>query len=421
MSETPDWLTAWQKGQDALLENQTKMAEAFQQAMMAGKAPHGDGDGGDGGDDDDGEGDKARQPDWATQQAAMMEQWSKMWQAATQAPATPEAPGPSAWMKFPWMQAAANPAAFAAAQNPFQAWQNPSAPTGMAAMAAMNPFLTGNVPLGGFPGAGASTPGIGFPGVGFPGVGFPGVGTPGSNFQGFGFPAATGAPQTSAWTDFLGNLAAGNPFVGTAMAGNPQDWMALMPNWASQPGAAEAFTAMKAMSIPAWWSADMPQSFKSWLDKVAAGPQFADMPNLQAQNAQAWRELLDYQQAVAHLSGIMSRAWEQAYHRFAESYLDQDWQAVDPNKALQDWIKIANTALLEAQRSPEFLDAQRDLMRAGLTLKQRQHKQAEDWCKQVNIPARSEVDDLIDVVHRLRQQLAELRNEINSLKGRKRS
>ncbi len=421
MSETPDWLNAWQKSQDALLENQTKMAEAFQQVMLKGKAPHidggGSGSGGSGGDSDEGgaDSDSGGQADWSAQQAAMMEQWRQFWQTAANAAGGQGMPEATSWVQNPWTQnpwtqnpwtqnpmpsAGANPAAFgfgaAPQSNPFQAWQNPNAPAGMAAMAAMNPFMTGHAPMGGFPGAGAGMPGM-------------------------GFPAFTGAPQASAWTDFLGNLAAGNPFVGTAMAGTPQDWMAMVPDWANQPGMAEAFAAMKAMSFPAWWSADMPQNFKEWLDKVATGPQLADMPNPQAQNARAWKELLDYQQAVAHLSGIMSRAWEQAYHRFSESYLDQDAQEVDPNQALQDWIKIANTALLEAQRSPEFLDAQRDLMRAGLTIKQRQHKQADDWCKQVNIPARSEVDDLIEVVHSLRQQLADLRNEMNSLKGRKRS
>lgn len=396
MSETPDWLTAWQKGQDALLENQAKMAEAFQQAMMVGKAPHGDGggSGGDDGDDEGGKGDKSGQQAWAEQQAAMMDQWSKMWQAA--APAGSAMPGmgfgmaPNMGMANMGMPNMGFPAGFAPQAFANSAFANPALGAAQA-MAGMNPFSAA------FQG-GAAMPG-----------GFPG------GFQGFATPTA------NAWSDFLGNLASGNPFVGTAMAGNPQDWMALMPNVANQAGMPEAFAAIKALNLPAWWNTNMPQDFKQWLDKVATGPQFADMPNVQAGAARSWKELLYYQQAVAALSAIMSRAWETAYHRFAEAYGDSDWSKVDPDKALQDWIKTANTALLEVQRSEEFLDAQRDLMRAGLTLKQRQHEQSEAWCKQANIPSRSEVDDLIDLVHRLRQQLAETRNEVNALKGRKRS
>lgn len=389
MSETPDWMTAWQKGQDAFLDNQTKMAEAFQAAMAQSLKPQATSEAAaDSGD---------ARASWADQQAAMMQQWAKMWQAAGSAgAATPN-------------------------------------------MAMPNLAMGGATPMGfGMPGFApqAFVPqGFGAPGFGAPGFGAPGFGATqamaGMNpfnaaLQGAGgfpgmLPAGFATPSANGWSDFLSNLASGNPFVGTAMAGNPQDWMALMPEWAAQAGMPEAFAAMKALNLPAWWNADMPQDFKQWLDKVAAGPQFADMPNMQAGAARAWKELLDYQQAVGALSAIMSRAWETAYHRFAEAYAESDWSSVDPDKALQDWIKTANTALLEAQRSDAFLDAQRDLMRAGLTLKQRQHEQSEAWCKQANIPSRSEVDDLIDVVHRLRQQLAETRSELAALKGRKRS
>lgn len=391
MSETPDWMTAWQKGQEAFLDNQTKMAEAFQAAMaqgfkpeaaQAGAAPH--------------EG-----ASWAEQQAAMMQQWAKMWQAAT--PAGGAMPN----MAFAGAMPGAMPTGFSApgfGAPGFGAAQ---------AMAGMNPFNAALQGAAGMPGGF----GAGFPGP-FPGnfqANFPG--NFGGNFAG-AFPGFA-TPSANAWSDFLGNLASGNPFMGTAMAGNPQDWAALMPNWAEQAGMPEAFAAMKALNLPVWWNTNMPQDFKQWLDKVAAGPQFADMPNMQAGAARAWKELLDYQQAVGALSAIMSRAWETAYHRFAEAYAEADCSAIDPDKALQDWIKTANTALLEAQRSEDFLDAQRDLMRAGLTLKQRQHEQSEAWCKQANIPSRTEVDDLIDVVHSLRQQLAETRNELASLKGRK--
>lgn len=157
------------------------------------------------------------------------------------------------------------------------------------------------------------------------------------------------------------------------------------------------------------WPGYMQNQYQAWLKSVSAGPKFADMPNLAALNSKALKEALDYQQASMVFSKLVADGWAKAYSDYVDSYKDQDWSKIDPQKAMDDWVKHANTALLEIQKSEPFLEAQRALLHASLKLKKQQNAQVETWAKQMGMPTRSEVDELIDLVHQLRKEIAELK------------
>ena len=112
---------------------------------------------------------------------------------------------------------------------------------------------------------------------------------------------------------------------------------------------------------------------------------------------------------ISRFSQLIAEGWSQAYSRFLEGYKDQDWSKLDPQAATEDWIKQANKALLEIQSSEPFLEAQRSLLNASLKLKKQQVQQVDAWAKQMGLPTRAEVDELIDIVHDLRKQVAELK------------
>ena len=72
--------------------------------------------------------------------------------------------------------------------------------------------------------------------------------------------------------------------------------------------------------------------------------------------------------------------------------------------------------MLETQRSPEFMDAQRRMMRAGVEIKARQRETAENWCDTWQMPTRTEVDDMAKIVHELRREVRKLKREVATLK-----
>ena len=86
------------------------------------------------------------------------------------------------------------------------------------------------------------------------------------------------------------------------------------------------------------------------------------------------------------------------------------------NEALDAWLKAANSALLDAQSSEEFMSAQKRMIRASTEIRARQRDLAEQWSEVWQIPTRTEIDDLILTVHQLRRELREVRRELERVK-----
>lgn len=224
-----------------------------------------------------------------------------------------------------------------------------------------------------------------------------------------------------------GNLSAqSNPQMDPMAA-----WQAFIKSWAptldmntfTQPHSAFApdFNngpdAFFSMLEPQKWTHYAPEQLRVMLDAIARGPQFADLMMPQQGMAQAWRESLDYQQAASDMSRVMQEAWTAAYGTYSEKYTLEDLKSGNVNEALDEWLKAANNALLEAQGSTAFLDAQKRMIRASTEIRARQRDMAEDWSEVWQIPTRTEVDDLTLIVHQLRRELRELKRELSRLKG----
>ncbi|MEM7214353.1 MAG: poly(R)-hydroxyalkanoic acid synthase subunit PhaE [Pseudomonadota bacterium] len=168
---------------------------------------------------------------------------------------------------------------------------------------------------------------------------------------------------------------------------------------------------------PQKWTQYAPEQLRVMLDSIARGPQFADLMMPQQKAAEAWRESLDYQQAASDMSRVMQEAWTAAYKTYSEKYTLDDLKSGNVNEALDEWLKAANAALLEAQGSDIFLNAQKRMIRASTEIRARQRDMAEDWSEVWQIPTRTEVDDLTLIVHQLRRELREVKRELARLKG----
>lgn len=174
-----------------------------------------------------------------------------------------------------------------------------------------------------------------------------------------------------------------------------------------------------AMLDPANWTHYAPEQLRQILENIAQGPQFADLATPQVDAAEAWRETLDYQQASAAMAKVLQEAWGRTYERFSKKFSLEDLQSGDVREALDEWLKTANEELLETQRTQEFMDAQRGMMRSSMEIKARQRDMAEAWSEAYQMPTRTEIDDLTKIVHELRRELRKVKRELTALKADK--
>lgn len=134
----------------------------------------------------------------------------------------------------------------------------------------------------------------------------------------------------------------------------------------------------------------------------------------------ASRQWLAYTAALERFQALMGAAWLKAFERFAEELAEgqdprgadrsapPDWEAVRAR-----WQEAAGAELAAAQRSGEFLDAQRDLIRARLDCTALMQGRAERLAGVFGLPTRAEIDELHETVHGLKRELRALRARLD--------
>lgn len=171
-----------------------------------------------------------------------------------------------------------------------------------------------------------------------------------------------------------------------------------------------------AMFDPTTWMTQAPEQLRSILQSIAQMPQLADMAYPQVGAAHQWQEVLDFQEATSAFAKVMHAAWTRAYANYSKHFSLEDLKAGKVNEALNAWIKTANEELLNTQSTAEFMTAQRGLIQASSNLTKRQAKMAEAWAEKLQMPTRSEVDDLTKTVHDLKRDVRKLKKELKALK-----
>ncbi len=169
-----------------------------------------------------------------------------------------------------------------------------------------------------------------------------------------------------------------------------------------------------------------------WLD-AAGGGGFGDLWRWfgAAEGADPWREERDvltasrqwlaYTAALERYRAVMGAAWLQAFKRFAEGLAqDRGPQNRETGDGLPDWEVIqarwqeaADAELAAAQRSEDFLAAQRDLIRARLDCSALLRGRIERIAEMLGLPTRAELDDLHETMHGLKLEFRALRARLD--------
>ena len=179
---------------------------------------------------------------------------------------------------------------------------------------------------------------------------------------------------------------------------------------------AQTGDVFKIVFDPALWMKTAPDQLINILENIGQGPKFADlaMPHIEAANT--WREGVELQNAAVEFAKIMQDAWTRTYERFSQNFSIEDLQTGEADEALKTWLETANDELLKTQHSQIFMDAQKRLLRAQMTIKARQKDMAENWSAAFQMPTRTEVDDMAEMIYELRKEVRKLKREMAALK-----
>jgi hypothetical protein len=146
------------------------------------------------------------------------------------------------------------------------------------------------------------------------------------------------------------------------------------------------------------------------LRKMTEGPQLADAGAAEHRMARLMERWIEVQAASRAYEGVVAAAWVTANQGFAAKLQErfEAGEAMQPADALKLWLETANTTLLETQRSPSFLQAQRKLLRCGMEFLLTQREVVEHAVEPAGLPTRSEIDEVHRTIHDLKRRLRTL-------------
>jgi len=197
-----------------------------------------------------------------------------------------------------------------------------------------------------------------------------------------------------------------------------RDWVAAARHWfgpaaeASEPEGIAAET-LRRMLDPNRFLYAGTDEINHAIQRLVEGPEFADIGTLERQILKATKEWFALREASAAHRAVTAAAWSRAFETFSKEMLTRPPAMKDSARSVLDrWLAIANEELIRTQRTDAFLEAQRNLLRAGVDYRLKERELVELWCETHSMPTRTEVDDLHKTVHGLNRRVRDLEKRL---------
>ena len=155
-------------------------------------------------------------------------------------------------------------------------------------------------------------------------------------------------------------------------------------------------------------------------ETVLGLPRLADVPELDRKLVrllQAWTAVA---QRGAEYGAVVSQVWVGAYADFVQALqaaAAEGRPAKSGRELLDRWTATVNERLLKAQRSEQFLEAQRRLLDAMLTSRAAERELVEVGAKAADLPTRAELDDVHKTLHAVKRELRALQRKLAEAEG----
>ena len=148
--------------------------------------------------------------------------------------------------------------------------------------------------------------------------------------------------------------------------------------------------------------------------RMTEGPRLADVGSIERDMAHVMELYLEVQSAARTYEGVVAQAWVEVNQRFTAEVskrFGSDQTVLAPKDALKVWLEIANETLMASHRSTPFLEAQRQLLRAGMDFLLAERKLIEQLVEPAGLPTRTELDELHQTVQTLKRRVRALERD----------
>jgi hypothetical protein len=156
------------------------------------------------------------------------------------------------------------------------------------------------------------------------------------------------------------------------------------------------------------------------IEKMAQGPRLADVWDIDRKLALVFSAWIEMRQRLASYYAVVSAPWSEASKRFVDAMSAGGASGAPPpdwREAFAKWSEISNEELIRNQRTDGFLQAQKELLQAGLQLRSRQDDVAETASVMFGLPTRRDFDDVTRQLTELRREVRALARQVRDRKG----
>ena len=131
--------------------------------------------------------------------------------------------------------------------------------------------------------------------------------------------------------------------------------------------------------------------------------------------AQTFKAFQESQRASVRYQTVLNSIWSDTLRQFAQA-LGTRAQEGEPVETLRDvstlWTKVADKTFIRAFRTEDYIEAQNDYLESSLRLRQQQQTLAETFQEALDQPTRSEMDEIYQLLNRLRRQNKMLKRDL---------
>lgn len=148
------------------------------------------------------------------------------------------------------------------------------------------------------------------------------------------------------------------------------------------------------------------------IERMAQGPQLADLWDFDRKIALAFAAWIDMRTKLVSFNAVASAPWNEASRRFADAMSKTKTDGAEPpnwRTAFAKWAEISNEELIKNQRTDAFIKAQKELLHAALEYRGRQNEVSDAVTTLFDLPNRRDLDEIT-------RQLTELRREVRAMR-----
>ncbi len=198
-------------------------------------------------------------------------------------------------------------------------------------------------------------------------------------------------------------------------AGLPFDVLRHMPGMMSGLAEGDQETPLRALFDRMYKATEVEHFMERMLDSPGLGLSREFNEKVQ----RGFKAFQEYQRASTRYQSIVASIWTQALQRFLYE-VGERMQSGKELDGLRDlttiWTKAADDVFITAFRSEDYLDAQRDMLSAAMRFRVRRRDILEEYQRALDQPTRSELDEVHELLYRLRKENKALRKELDTLK-----